>query len=136
MTDIHRRDERGAATAFVVGMAVTLIVMAGLVADGGGALNARQRLADDVEHAALAAAQQTDELRVRTEGVLVIDPGAAEQAAHDYLAGRGYHGIVITPNETTVSVHAQLTLPTKTLLLIGVNQFNLEATAVAEAEQL
>ena len=42
-----------------------MVVVAGLVVDGGGALNARMTLADDVEAAAVAGAQATDELRLR-----------------------------------------------------------------------
>ena len=41
-----RRGESGTATAFVVGFAVVLLACAGLVIDGGSALNARMTLAD------------------------------------------------------------------------------------------
>ena len=41
-----RRDEGGTATVFVVGFAVVLLACAGLVIDGGSAINARMKLAD------------------------------------------------------------------------------------------
>ncbi len=133
----HRvRDERGSATAFVVGITVTMVVVAGLVVDGGGALNARMTLADDVEAAAVAGAQATDELRLRRDHVLVIDRSAAEQRAREVLAGRGYRGIVVTATDDSVTVTAHDTVATKMLNLIGINQFDIDATATSEAEIL
>ncbi len=131
------RDERGSAAAFVVGMTITLVVVAGLVVDGGGALNARMTLADDVEAAAVAGAQATDELRLRgPEGELVIDPVEAKQRALEVLEGRGYEGIVVVATDDYVRVTAHDTVATKMLLLIGYNQFDIEATATSEAEIL
>jgi len=131
-----RRDERGAASAFVLGMAITLLVVAGLVVDGGGALNARMTLADDVEAAAVAGAQATDELRLRADDVLVIDPAEARERAAAVLAGRGYEGIRIVVTEESVTVTARDRVPTLMLNLIGINEFDIEATATSEAEIL
>lgn len=130
------RDERGSATAFVVGMTVTLVVVAGLVVDGGGALNARMTLADDVEAAAVAGAQATDELRFRADDVLVIDPVEAKQRALEVLQGRGYEGIVVIATDESVTVTAHDTFDTSMLSLIGINQFDVHATATSEAEIL
>ncbi|PWN04575.1 pilus assembly protein TadE [Nocardioides silvaticus] len=131
-----RRDERGAASAFVLGMAITLLVVAGLVVDGGGALNARMTLADDVEAAAVAGAQATDELRLRADDVLVIDPAEARERAAAVLAGRGYEGIRIVVTDESVTVTARDRVPTLMLNLIGINEFDIEATATSEAEIL
>ena len=131
-----RRDERGAASAFVLGMAITLLVVAGLVVDGGGALNARMTLADDVEAAAVAGAQATDELRLRADDVLVIDPAEARERAAAVLAGRGYEGIRIVVTDESVTVTARDKVPTLMLNLIGINEFDIEATATSEAEIL
>ena len=136
MRSPRRRDERGSATAFVVGMTITLVVVAGLVVDGGGALNARMTLADDVEAAAVAGAQATDELRLRRDDVLVIDPVAARERALGVLQGRGYEGIDIDVTDQTVTVTAHDKVPTLMLNLIGINQFDIEATATSEAEIL
>ena len=88
MTGLDR--ERGAATVFVVMFAVVLLVLAGLVVDGGPAINARQRVADDVEQAARAGSQHIDVDELRQRGVVEIDPGAAEPAARAFLQTRGY----------------------------------------------
>jgi hypothetical protein len=131
-----RRDERGSASAFVVGMTVTLVVVAGLVVDGGGALNARMTLADDVEAAAVAGAQATDVLRLRRDSVLVIDPELARERAFAVLDGRGYDGIDIDVTDETVTVTAHDTVPTQMLNLVGIHSFDIEATATSEAEIL
>ncbi len=127
------RDDRGAASAFVVGMAITLLVCAGLVVDGGGALNARMKLADDVEQAARAGAQEIDLIELHESGVTVIDSGAAQARATDYLLDRGYHGIVVTADGDTVTARAEDTVPTNLLLLIGIEKFDVSASATAEA---
>jgi hypothetical protein len=131
-----RRDERGAATAFVIGMTLTLVVVAGLVVDGGGALNARMTLADDVEAAAVAGAQATDEIRFRADDVLVIDPAEARERALGVLAGRGYEGIRIVVTDESVTVTASDRVTTKMLSIIGINDFQIHATATSEAEIL
>ena len=130
------RDDRGTASAFVVGITITMVVVAGLVVDGGGALNSRMTLADDVEAAAVAGAQATDVLRLRRDSVLVVDPVAAEQRAREVLAGRGYEDIVVTATDESVTVTAHDTVATKMLSLVGINQFDIEATATSEAEIL
>ncbi|UMG93296.1 pilus assembly protein TadG-related protein [Nocardioides sp. TF02-7] len=130
------RDDRGATSAFVVGVAVVLVVLAGLVADGGGALNARMRLADDLESAAIAGAQATDEEHLRATGELRIDPVEAEQRIRDHLAGKGYESIVYDLTQDGVLVRARLVVRTKTLNLIGIPEFTLEASATANTETL
>lgn len=136
MSRRRRREERGSATVFVIGLAVTLTVCAGLVVDGGNALNARARLADDVEQAARAGAQEIDldALHSVGGGELVVDPVAAQDRATKYLIDRGYHGIVVTATTNSVTVHAEDTEQTKTLQLIGIGQFDVAATATSEVE--
>ena len=138
MSDVceRRRDERGSASAFVIGIAITLLALAGLVVDGGGALNARMTLADDVEAAAVAGAQATDELRLRRDQELVIDPAEARDRALAVLSGRGYEGINIVVTDESVTVTARDRVPTLMLNLIGIDNFEIEATATSEAEIL
>ena len=82
--------EAGVATVFIVMFAVVFLVLAGLVVDGGLAINARQKVADDVEQAARAGSQNLDEAALRNinGGTVVIDPGRAEAAARAFLAKR------------------------------------------------
>ncbi|NYG55132.1 pilus assembly protein TadG-related protein [Nocardioides perillae] len=129
----RRRDERGTATAFVVGMSVTLLACAGLVVDGGTAINARMKLADEVEQAARAGAQQIDVDTLRATGTLQLDRGAAEQAARTFIGGRGYSGGAVAVDADTVTVTADEVVETTLLTLIGIRTFEVSATATAEA---
>ena len=113
------------------------MVVAGLVVDGGGALNARMTLADDVEAAAVAGAQATDDLRLRgPEGELVSTPSKPSSAPSRCSRAADTRASSWSRPTTTVRVTAHDTVATKMLLLIGYNQFDIEATATSEAEIL
>ncbi len=127
------RTEHGTATAFVVGFAVVLLACAGLVIDGGSALNARMTLADDVEQAARAGAQEIDIITLRGSSVVQLDPRAAESRARGYLGSLGYTAMNATALGDSVTVAAQDTVPTKLLNLIGISTFTISATATAQA---
>ena len=58
--------------------------------DGGNALNARMKLADDVEQAAQVGANQIDLDALRAGDAVSIDPAAADAEARGYLAALGY----------------------------------------------
>ena len=134
------RDEDGTATAFVVGFAIVLLACAGLVIDGGTALNARMKLADDVEQAARAGAQQIDLVALRQDNVVRLDPSGAEARANAYMSAIGYtnYGAHVvncadgTPN-ACVQVAGQDTVPTTLLKLAGVPPFTIRASATAQA---
>ena len=125
--------DSGAATVFLVTFAVVLLVMAGLVVDGGLAINARQRVADDVEQAARAGSQHLDMLSLRDGGLVRIDPGPAQTAARNFLAKRDYpaSGISVTANAQQVSVSAQIEQPTALLSLIFIDHFTVRAQGQA-----
>lgn len=131
----NRRSERGSATVFLLGFAMVLIVGAGLVVDGGLALNGRQKLADDLEQAARAGANEIDIPLFRDVGVLAVDQGAATEVATEYLTDLGYTDIVVQVDGAEVSVAAKGAVDTAILSLIGIGQFTLgaEATAVPES---
>jgi Flp pilus assembly protein TadG len=125
--------ESGAATVFVVTFATVLLVMAGLVVDGGLALNARQRVTDDVEQAARAGSQHLDLVTLRQNGVVRIDPQPAREAAYRFLAKRDYptSGIQVSANAQQVSVQAQIEQPTALLSLIFIDTFTVRAQGQA-----
>lgn len=133
MSTRHRRDELGTASTFVVGMAVTLLACAGLVVDGGNALNARMKLADDTEQAARAGAQQIDEMTLRSSGMLQLDRAAAQQSASQFIGRYGYTNAGVNVTATEVTVGATDKVDTILLSLIGVRSFNIRAVATAEA---
>lgn len=130
-----RPDDAGTATAFVVFLAIALLAMAGLVVDGGLALNARQQVADDAEQAARAGAQRVDVLSLRQSGVVRIEPGAARQAAQAFLGTRGYAGpdTAVVATDAAVTVSARRVVPTALLSLVGIGSFTVDASAQARA---
>lgn len=132
---IRRHDDTGTATVFVVGLAVILFCLAGLVLDGGLAVNAREQVADDVEQAARAGAERIDVLTLRTTGVVRIDVGAAQLAAEAFLATRGYGAgqVSVAATPATVSVEAHRTVRTALLSIVFVNSFDVSAQATARA---
>jgi Flp pilus assembly protein TadG len=127
------RSERGAVSVLVIGVAIALFVMAGLVVDGGNAINARQKISDDVEQAARAGADQIDVPTLRQSGIIVVLEGQARAAATSYLAGLGYDAgrisVDVAGNEVTVT--AEDTISTQLLTLIGRNTFEVNGEATA-----
>jgi Flp pilus assembly protein TadG len=130
----HSRDQRGSATVFMLGFATVLMVGAGLVVDGGLALNARSRLTDDAEQAARAGANAIDVNALRDRGELVVDPGRAQAVAAGFLADRGYQNISVSVNGNRVTASAESTADTAILGLIGIGSFTVRGDAVAEPE--
>lgn len=129
------RSERGAISAMLVTLIVMLFVLAGLVVDGGFAINARQKIYDDAEQAARAAANQIDIETLRATGEIVILEGQARQKAQEYMSARGY-----PPSEVQVSVDdvagevtvvARDTVNTTLLQLIFISDFDVEGQATS-----
>ncbi|MDF5751262.1 pilus assembly protein TadG-related protein [Spongiactinospora sp. TRM90649] len=81
----HRRErdhERGSMSIFVVVFSVVVFLLAGLLVDGGAAINARLRANDVAEQAARAAADVIDQEHLRETGeARLLDEGpVCEQA--------------------------------------------------------
>ncbi|SDU58324.1 pilus assembly protein TadG-related protein [Jiangella alkaliphila] len=127
------RSERGAISAMVVTLIVMLFMLAGLVIDGGLAINARQRLFDDAEQAARAAADQIDIDALRETGQVVLLEAEARQAAVDYMTARGYPAgqVTVQVNGDEVFVHAEDTVSTSLLQLIFIDDFSIEGQATS-----
>jgi Flp pilus assembly protein TadG len=124
------RGDVGNASIILVLITPALFGVAGLVVDGGRAINARQLAADQAEQAARAAADALDIDAVRAGTGAVIEPLAARNAAERYLAAAGGTGTVaVGPGTVTVTVTA--TTPTAFLAVIGVNQISVTGTATA-----
>lgn len=133
----RRRDERGMAALFVIGMSVMLLVCAGLVIDGGLAINARMRVADDAEQAARVGADSVDLDLLRQTGTISIDSGLATQRAAGYLATRGYGAgqyAVRVQADGDVEVEVEDTTSTLLLGIVGIGQFSVGAAATATPE--
>lgn len=103
--------ERGSVSAFVAVIALGLVMVAGLVYDGGQVLSAQATARDLAGNAARAGAQELDLDVLRAEGVARLDPGRASAAAEDYLAENGVEGSVVVDGAditVTVLVQAQM----------------------------
>ena len=129
------RDETGSISVFVVGLIVALMVLAGLVVDGGRAVNARAAAADDAEQAARAGANKVDDEVLRGTGRVVLNKADARQAAADFLAARGYHrgDATVTVDDASVSVSVSDDVDTALLSLINVQTFHVTGSATARA---
>ncbi len=105
--------------------AVALVLVLGLVVDGGGKARAIDHAGAIASEAARAAAGTI------TPGTGAIDPTTADRAARDYLAAAGATGTVNITG-TTVTVTATLHTTTVFLSLIGIDSFTV--TGVGRAE--
>ncbi|MGL5826824.1 MAG: TadE/TadG family type IV pilus assembly protein, partial [Nocardioides sp.] len=124
-----RRNERGAATPFVVLFTVALLAVAGLVIDGGYALGAKREAMNDAEQAARAGADALNTGALR-DGQTMVDPGRAVTAAQSHLNSVGASGTVsVNGGEVTVTVTGQQ--DTKLLSAVGVTKIPVRATATA-----
>jgi Flp pilus assembly protein TadG len=131
------RREAGSATVFVLGMSIVLFVCAGLVVDGGLAINARMRVADDAEQASRVGADSINLEVLRAGGGLEIDPDLAQQRASNYLQDRGYGTgqYDIEVDGGTVRVLVRDTSETKILRALGIiDEYDVRAGAVSEPE--
>lgn len=125
-------DERGSVTVVVVTITFALLMLGGLVFDGGRIITA-QRQADAVaEAAARASAQQLDENSLRSNDQVVIDASAGERRANDYLRDAGYTGTV-TINGSVASVTVQHQQSTSLLGLIGFESVTVHGEGSARA---
>jgi hypothetical protein len=104
--------ESGMVTAFVVVFTLALLVMAGLVLDGGLALSAKVQAIDDAQAAARAGAQAIDIPLYRSTGQITLDANEATADAEQYLAQSGHTGTVtVTGDQVSVTVTHQPTHP-------------------------
>lgn len=103
----HLDGEQGSVSAFVAVIAVGLVMVAGLVYDGGQILAAQATARDLAANAARAGAQEIDLDALRGEGVPLLDPDRAADAAHAYLQRSGADGDVVVDG-TSITVTATI----------------------------
>ncbi len=89
LQELRGRAERGSAALFVAIFAPAMIFMAGLVIDGGAALEAKQRAADIAEQAARAAAGQCRVDLLRSQGICFVDESLVPGAVAPYRGSPG-----------------------------------------------
>ena len=108
------RDQRGSITPLIIGFALLVAVLVGVVVDASAAYLRRQGLDSLADAAALAATDGLQGDSVYTQGLdsrAEIDPAAALRYVEDYLQATGaigrFPGLVcqVTTTRTTVVVH-------------------------------
>jgi hypothetical protein len=135
LRQIHQRlgEEDGVVTAFVVIFTLALVLLAGLVVDGGLTLAARVNAGDEAQEAARAGAQAIDLPLYRATGQIALDPQQADQVAKTYLAAVGDQGTVqVTGDQVHVTV--SVSQPMQILEVVGIKDLTVSASATAVAE--
>jgi hypothetical protein len=127
-------EEEGMVTAFVVVFTLALLLMAGLVLDGGLTLAAKVQAIDEAQAAARAGVQAIDIPTYRATGQITLDAAQATTDAEDYLAAAGHSGIV-TVNGNQVTVTVSITQPMQILSIGGIDHLTVTGTGTATAEQ-
>jgi hypothetical protein len=120
----------GQITAFVVVMMAALILLAGLVLDGGLTLAARERALGEAQQAARAGAQGINLSVYRADGKLILAPGQAAADGRAYLASIGADG-TITVAGNTVTATVTIVQPMQILDAAGLRSITVHATASA-----
>lgn len=124
-------DDTGVISAFVAIIAVAVVLVAGLVHDGGRLLAARRQADDIAGNAARVGAQELDEHRLRL-GDAAVDPIDASQAVAAYLASTPATGSARVAADT-VTVAVELRVTPGLLAIAGVDAQTVEATRRARA---
>lgn len=124
----RRRDERGnTLTVFVAVVVAALVLMAGLVVDGGAQSTASRRCHQVAAQAARAATDAGAAGKAAGSGA---DPAAMVRAAREVLDASGLTGTV-TVAGGAVRVQTQARTSTVFLSLIGIGSLGAEAEAEA-----
>ncbi len=119
-------------TLFTCLLTVAMLIMIGLVVDGGYVLAARRRAIDEANGAARAGAEALAPSTYRTSGSLDLDPTAADAAAQGYLAAAGHSGSV-TVNANVVTVTLNFDQPMSLLRIIGIDTVNVSGRGQARS---
>lgn len=125
-------NDRGSVTVFVVVFTVALLMVAGLVVDGGYTLAAHRRAFNEAEAAARAGAQAIDMDVLRSTGTVQLDPDAARDRAEAYLATTGDDGTVEVDGDV-VRVHVRFEQRMLILSVVGVGPLRIEGDGTARA---
>jgi Flp pilus assembly protein TadG len=116
--------ERGSVTVFLTIIFFALVLLAGLVFDGGYALAAKMHAISAADGAARAGAQAMQNNVYREKGDVQFDALAATNAGNAYLEASGVSGTVEVQDGVVIA-HTQVPQSMAILGLVGVGPFNL-----------
>jgi len=119
---VNRRTEEGSVTPLIIGFAVVVAMLVGVVVDASAAYLRRQGLNSAADAAALAATDGIQGEEVYTHGLgkrAQIDPVAARRYVEDYMTGSGIrrrfpgldYSVRTTANTVVVRIVAPMDLP-------------------------
>jgi len=134
------RDDRprdaGTVAMFTAIFAIAAFALAGLLIDGGSAINERQRIYGIAESAARAGADNVDVPHLRETGEVRILVAGACNRVEEIVAQ--YDGEVelteCNATEEEVAVTLDKVVPTTLLGIVGINDFELTATMSAHPQ--
>ena len=130
IADLRRDPQAGSGALFAVFMTLVVMLMAGLVIDGGTALSMRQRASAIAGEAARKVAGDVDQGALR-DGTVRIDPASCTAQADQVTAAYGQGTVTdcaVTGRDVTVTVAL-----TYRPLLLGTLDPGLQWTATAAA---
>jgi hypothetical protein len=123
----------GSVSLFVVAIVLGLFAMLGLVVDGSARLVAQQRVTNQAEQAARAAAQAIDVTALRDGNSATLDIAGATDAATAYLSavpGMADPQVSVTATTVTVTVHA--TVQPQILSIAGIGPLTVTGSGSAQ----
>lgn len=134
MTRRWRQDpEAGSVTVFFAVSMLGLLILIGLVTDGGARLRATQRADAFAAEAARAGGQALDLPDAVGGNDNRVDRAAAIRAARAYLRAAGETGtVIVSADRTHLVVTVTDSAPTVFLGLIGINHLSVTGSAQAE----
>ncbi|GFH78534.1 MULTISPECIES: TadE/TadG family type IV pilus assembly protein [Streptomyces diastaticus group] len=125
--------DQGSMSLFFAVTTVAILMVMGLLVDGGGALNAANRATSIAQEAARTAGQQLDPAQAIEGTAITIDPDAATGAAQDYLATADVTGNVeITDGGQSITVTVHDTYNTLFAQFVGKGTIHVTGTATAQ----
>lgn len=127
-------DESGQAMVLVAIFMLALLAVAGLVTDGGLVFAQRRDLQNVADAAAAAGAMQVDLTAYRDSNadVVRLDANAARDAAASYLVAEGIVEYDVNVSAAQVRVNVKQSAKTGFLRVLGIDEVNVAAAAVAE----
>ncbi|MCG5218302.1 pilus assembly protein TadG-related protein [Streptosporangium soli] len=135
---VRQPGDRGSMSIFVVLFSVVVFLLAGLLVDGGAAINARLRAADVAEQAARAAADTIDEEELRATGQvrLLADEGAVCGRAEEIVSAHADDQVAMAEcavggAQAQVTVTVSVTWEAFFLAALGFQGTEMEASATA-----
>ncbi|MFG2878771.1 pilus assembly protein TadG-related protein [Streptomyces sp. NPDC048337] len=129
---IRHGEDWGSLSPFYALSAIGIIMIMGLLVDGGGALNATNRATGLAQEAARAAGQQLNVPAAVQGTEITVDPDAAVAAAQDYLATQNVSGsVTVTDGGQRLEVTVHDTYTTLFAQFVGRSTISVSGTAHA-----